>query len=277
MSDLNLYTKIRPMMKKTHKHVDAPDTIGDDPEKFMSWMNFDLGIKASMEMWFDESRVKFDCKRIPFGFVMETGDEYLIECVENGAIPKLPFNDLIMEFQDPDGVTHCFLLDSTDDFNESDDDTLKHIAYINDVDITSDSMFDVGIHENKMYIEDIYDKDSEAPFVLAFGILALMEEKLTSTFQVHTNRKHRKKGKGPIGSDYRVLTLNLAAVRRSASRTARKQHESPRLHWRRGHWRVLHRMSEYEKRVWVRKALVGDPDKGYVSKDYSLIWKPGVF
>lgn len=111
---------------------------------------------------------------------------------------------------------------------------------------------------------------------LMLGVLALMDDKLLLDRQVPAqmtklNRSRAKKGRPPLDGDHHILTLNIPAVRYAASRAARQgEHESPCLHWRRGHHRVLWRGSEFEKKTWVRRCLVGDPDKGFIKSDYRL-------
>jgi hypothetical protein len=85
-------------------------------------------------------------------------------------------------------------------------------------------------------------------------------------------RQRLAKGKSPTSGDTRVLTINVPAVRYAASRSASPvgSHESPCLHWRRGHSRTLHRGSEFESTTWVRRCLVGDPDKGFIAPSYRL-------
>lgn len=113
---------------------------------------------------------------------------------------------------------------------------------------------------------------------LLVGVLALMQDRLVGTEfrpdeNARLNKDRAKRGKLPISSDTHVLSLNMGAVRRVA-RPADGTHESPRLHWRRGHWRLLHRGSEFENQTWVKRCLVGDPDRGFVHKDYRLTWRP---
>lgn len=113
------------------------------------------------------------------------------------------------------------------------------------------------------------------------GVLGLLRDRLL--IEEHTpdpmplrSAKNKKKGKIPISGEARVLTINVPAVRYAVSRSAAmtnrqgSQHESPKLHWRRGHWRVLHRGSEFESMAWVRRCLVGDPERGFVRTDYRL-------
>jgi len=114
---------------------------------------------------------------------------------------------------------------------------------------------------------------------ILLGVLALLNEQLlASEFQpdpqAEWNRARAKRGRLPLSSDTRVLTINTAAVRKAVSKSPEVGlHESPRLHWRRGHHRVLHRGSEYEAKTWVRKCLVGDPARGAIHKDYRLVWQ----
>jgi hypothetical protein len=113
---------------------------------------------------------------------------------------------------------------------------------------------------------------------LLAGVLTLLNERLVASEyrpdpQPDLTAARMRRGRLPLSSASRVLTINTAAVRRIAIKPE-GTHESPRLHWRRGHWRILHRYSEFESRTWVRRCLVGDPDRGSVHKDYRLVWSP---
>lgn len=117
----------------------------------------------------------------------------------------------------------------------------------------------------------------ESALHMTFGVLALLSDKLLSHELMpdpapRLNAKRLKRGRPPVSSEKYVLRLNMAAVRRVA-KPADGTHESPRLHWRRGHDRVVHRGSEFEKKTWVRRCLVGDPDRGFIHKDYRLAWQ----
>jgi hypothetical protein len=113
---------------------------------------------------------------------------------------------------------------------------------------------------------------------LTLGVTGLLDDKLLLDM-VHRdtrgflNQQRRRKGKPPLDGAHRVLTLNVPAVRYAVSRAGRQpgMHESPCLHWRRGHQRILWRGSEFERRTWVRRCLVGDPDKGFVTTGYRLV------
>lgn len=79
------------------------------------------------------------------------------------------------------------------------------------------------------------------------------------------NRAREKRGELPV-NDYHVINL---ARRSRAAPFARSDDErkkrSPRLHFRRGHWR------HYEDhKTWIKWTLVGDPDLGFIDKHYRL-------
>jgi hypothetical protein len=110
---------------------------------------------------------------------------------------------------------------------------------------------------------------------LLLGTLELLNQKLLTQIAVadpapRLTAARAKRGKYPRSGGYFRLDVNVPAMRRMA-RAPLGTHESPALHWRRGHERVLHRGSEFEGRTWVRKCLVGDPDKGFVGKSYRLV------
>jgi hypothetical protein len=123
---------------------------------------------------------------------------------------------------------------------------------------------------------------AERAGVLVMGIITLLDSKLLATEQKpdpspKLTKARQKLGRLPTTIASTVLTLNLAAVRRATRNVPVMAHESPCLHWRRRHRRVLHRGSEFETSTVVRRCLVGDPDKGFLHKDYRLTWHmPGL-
>lgn len=76
------------------------------------------------------------------------------------------------------------------------------------------------------------------------------------------NKKRREAGRMPL-YDYHVVDLNRHRHRvwgQVEGTGSRK-----RLHFRRGHWR------HYEQfKTWIKWTLVGDPDLGFVDKEYRL-------
>lgn len=78
------------------------------------------------------------------------------------------------------------------------------------------------------------------------------------------NRRREQEGKVPFFS-YRVI--NLAHRHRVANASAGGSGISTkkRLHFRRGHWRHF-----AEFKTWVRWTLVGNPELGFIDKEYRL-------
>lgn len=80
------------------------------------------------------------------------------------------------------------------------------------------------------------------------------------------NRAREKLGRAPL-VDYHVV--RLAHRSRAASLPdASGEHDkrtSPRLHFRRGHWRHF-----ANHKSWVRWQLVGNPDLGFIDKEYRV-------
>lgn len=77
------------------------------------------------------------------------------------------------------------------------------------------------------------------------------------------NDKRVKDGKVPL-FDYHVVRLHGRAVRQQLP-SAGGTHRSPRLHFRRGHWRHYP-----THKTWIRWNLVGDPSLGFIDKSYRL-------
>lgn len=71
-------------------------------------------------------------------------------------------------------------------------------------------------------------------------------------------------GIGAAGASYWICSIDPRKATRSLPQGG--THASPRLHMRRGHWRTL----QSGKKVFVREAIVGDPDRGVVEKDYRM-------
>jgi hypothetical protein len=111
---------------------------------------------------------------------------------------------------------------------------------------------------------------------LLLGVLMLLSDKLLSSETLpdpapKLSKAREKRGQLPITGARHVLRVNVGALRAATRPIPVGSHESPCLHWRRGHWRVLHRGSEFESKAWVRKCLVGDPARGYAAKGYRLV------
>lgn len=79
-------------------------------------------------------------------------------------------------------------------------------------------------------------------------------------------RNRIKAGRVPM-KDYHVVNLaKRHRVRPALPDPNRELRASPRLHWRRGHWRHF----AVDRKTWIEWMLVGDPDLGFVDKEYRL-------
>jgi len=79
-----------------------------------------------------------------------------------------------------------------------------------------------------------------------------------------TNRKRISKGKKPL-IEFKVATIE--GKKTMMSSTPHGTHASPRLHWRRGHWRTI---TKSGKKTWIAPMEVGDEDSGRIIKTYAI-------
>lgn len=267
-------------------------TFGEDPAGFLSFLD-DLGADTLLDELMAAHR--FDCTRIPVDFVMHTAEEAVAEMQDGAAAPRLPFDGCLFEFAEFDVFARTL--------SDGDKEELGDPAFILDVipfgatrlfNVTTEIVEPDEFRRRYQPTVEYHPVDIEAGgrrdekhmpvayrgAMLTVGLLTLMEERLLLNRKVNgagstKNARRAHKNEGPL-LPYRIVTLNLAETRRRAKRATLRAHESPRLHWRRGHWRTLHRLSEFESRTWVRRCLVGDPDKGFVPKHYRAVWQPTI-
>lgn len=76
------------------------------------------------------------------------------------------------------------------------------------------------------------------------------------------NAKRLKKGRLPF-YDFHVLDISPRA--KADRYFGGGTHASPRMHFRRGHWRRFN-----GHKTWISACLVGDPDLGFLNKHYAL-------
>lgn len=78
------------------------------------------------------------------------------------------------------------------------------------------------------------------------------------------NMKRERAGKLPL-FDFHIVRINRKPRANRAPGVPGEEYTHKRLHFRRGHWR------HYETfKTWVRWALVGDPDLGFIDKEYRI-------
>lgn len=76
------------------------------------------------------------------------------------------------------------------------------------------------------------------------------------------NKKREATGKIPL-FDYHIV--NLSRRKRAESASHNETHRGPRLHFRRGHWRHFS-----QHKTWIRWMLVGNPELGFIDKEYRI-------
>jgi hypothetical protein len=256
-----------------------------------------------------ESARVFDARRIPINFLRDSGASAILDIQAERRTVRLPFDMAWFEFADHFGVlarevSQHNAVTLTDEMlrTRAFDGTSigEHIEFIPIYSADGKGDFDArfaavdeafGCIHNWVSANDRDDYD--APYELwnlgtgriafdaaaeaLFGVLSLLSGHLIASEDLPDpapalSKARSKRGQPPVTGPSTVLTLNLAAIRRAARRPA-GSHESPCLHWRRGHERILHRGSEFEGRTWVRRCLVGDPSRGYAGhRSYQLKW-----
>lgn len=254
-----------------------------------------------------QTAVIFDCRDLPNAFVDDTGEAYWHEAEETKEIIKLPFPICYFEFTD--GVRflaweseYVWGLDDQDEpvllsppppahveiMAFSDDMPLTHegpfFTFNNGHAECFDTNFPDGINPTPAFYdmvncqEDSYEQGLKLAATRLLGVMALLKERLVFDDLIPDpdpkgSEKRAARNQLPWTSDSHVLKVNVPAVRsavRASGGADHGSHSSPALHWRRGHWRTLHRGSEFETRAWVRKCLVGDPAKGFIQGSYRL-------
>jgi hypothetical protein len=280
-----------------HSHIMPAVKLRAEQETLPRDTRFDEQLEAL------QRATVFDCRGLDYQFVRDTGRAALEEGRELKLPVRLPFGTCYFEF---DG--EMAVLAQEMDFPEEGRMEVEFFPYLGwgagpspDGDFvdpgmtaedyaegldaaygsfTNGALTDDG--EPAEYFEEVNSHavdsialEQGAEFLSA--VLTLLNDHLVASEvrpdpAPRLNSARAKKGRLPLSSETRVLTINTAAVRRAVAGKRLLKHESPRLHWRRGHWRVLHRGSEFESRAWVRRCLVGDPSRGSVHKDYRIVW-----
>lgn len=241
----------------------------------------------------------FDCRRIPADFLADTGAAFLEEYKACKKVFSIPFSECYFEFSDGNlaiaisvsNVLGAETVDTVEVFDARNhlepltgysDDCCSPPPYgsiANGVDFeTGEQTWTDSFYGPVNTNSEIEEQHIERVTLCVVGAVALLNQSLiASEFVPDVNKRLNKKrtalSKNRISREFRELTLNIAAIRRKTkfSNIGSATHSSPALHWRRGHSRLLHRGSEFEKETWVSPCLVGDPDKGFLRTAYRLV------
>lgn len=277
------------------------------------WQEADTSVRAIHAIYRDlPEAVLFDCRALDTDFLCDTGFVTNQENSEQGQPTRLPHTHCYFEFGDGVGVyAHerpvyksdlganrviGFQVVATAFYMDDVKFVEAHTTHMNGIDEREPNTYDwqvqcdhgldvtdfahMSVPPSEVDVDNHYNYLIEASRMMS-GTLTLLNEQLIATEVVpegspQLNKARARRGRPPVDSVYRILTINTAAVRRRVDQDrtpGAEPRKGVRLHWRRGHWRTLHRGSEFEGRAWVRRCLVGDPDLGAVNKDYRLTWQ----
>jgi hypothetical protein len=100
-----------------------------------------------------------------------------------------------------------------------------------------------------------------------FAISVMLEAEVavaTSVREAYKRNRERPIRKELPGMSHHIVSL-ASRARSARSDFPGEERRSPRLHFRRGHWRHFS-----NHRTWIKWQLVGNPDLGFIEKEYSL-------
>jgi hypothetical protein len=268
------------LIKQMAKEADLPEEQIREQLEF----GYNSSLKAVSELAQAESiledlkaAVVFDCRNIPLDFIEDSGDAYWHELQETKQLANLPFDESYFEF--PDGNAALGLCIHGEGSHHIE------IYYFDEERPAIESIrcsFRFGKRVGRDLFRTVIEgnqtdetkKTGQRYGLRVAGVLKLLKERLlVDRIEPDPDpvgsMKREKRNQLPWTGETHVLSVNVPAVRQ-ATTTPIGTHESPRLHWRRGHHRTLYRGSEREFETWVRPCLVGDPDKGFVRSSYRL-------
>jgi hypothetical protein len=277
------------------------DEVNSDKGTLTLAENVHKIVKGAEMLEAAETAIVFDCRALPRGFVEDTGAAVFDEASKLGEPVHLPHPCCYFEFADQTGVL-ALEVEWFKNVDLGRMESKQWSGYPAPKGFSGTGQFvefypfTLGLGPNEFLTQwrerygefrnglCLFDDDPLVmPFVEAvnsttkadddavayaaqrlLGVLALLTDKLVIDTPMpdptpRLTRARKKRGRLPLSGDTHVLHVNVPAVVRSVARTTGTTHESPVLHWRRGHWRVV-----VEGRTWVRRCLVGDPEKGFL-------------
>ena len=267
-----------------------PKQIGKDRfESELSIDNDSAFILLRAGLCLGEPYYVFDCRALPTEFVYDSGESFLEEPPEVQGPVRIPHPSCYFEFSDKLAI-YVASARTIDDQEIAVFTAAPVLYFVIQGEEKNNTMISLGHFENQSDrpVMQTFEGSSfeqhrfaQRGGKLVLGVLTLLRDRLLLSEAAPdpkpwVNRKRQQHGKLPLSSARNILTVNVAAVRQATSGTRLGHHESPALHWRRGHWRMLHRDSDEARRTWVRRCLVGDPDRGFVShREFKLVDDPG--
>ena len=116
--------------------------------------------------------------------------------------------------------------------------------------------------------KEVTQEDLEKPLRLAFAVVrklqSISQGYKSTPKRTFLNQKRIAKGKPPLSFDWHTVEITPPTPKNDPQGGT---HASPRLHDRRGHFRLIKKTN---KRVWVNQCKVGSANLGAVFKDYTI-------
>jgi hypothetical protein len=116
--------------------------------------------------------------------------------------------------------------------------------------------------------KEVTKEELEKPLRLAFTVVgkiqSLSQGYRPTPKRTFLNQKRIAKGKPPLAFDWHTVAIEPPAKKNESQGGT---HSSPRLHDRRGHYRLIKKTN---KRVWVKSCKVGSAKLGVIFKDYTI-------
>lgn len=205
------------------------------------------------------------------GIMPEMPDDKMFRAVQDAVeFGHLPFSHCALFGKDLDGQE--FVLFATERKDEQLRFGITGVVFENNSDrnyIVPPLFFDI---ENGKMVTNEQPKDMQITSItlsmlgvfmnsLDAGPLTAHEPRVEQTF---TNRRKLAQNK-PV--KYTWSTITIQPTPRAYSEHKGGTHASPRLHDRRGHWRITHK----GKKVWVKHCTVGKASLGTAFHDYKVI------
>ena len=114
---------------------------------------------------------------------------------------------------------------------------------------------------------ELHKLTGDARFMIA--LMSLLNTQITTTERVIPDPKviYTQFLKRVPRNEYKVLDINISANKIRKIYKSRATGIKKKQHHRRGHWRFY----KTGKKTWIKNCLAGDPNLGFIHKDYNII------
>lgn len=148
---------------------------------------------------------------------------------------------------------------------EQEEGVCHEIEFTHFVEFEKDKWFRLN-NQDEMMQKAIALAERQA-LAICIALDAKIAESVKITAGSQINKKRIKAGKTPL-KNYHIVDLaqQFKNKKSNSEAIASGERKSPRLHWRRGHWRVI----DADKKIWINWMLVGNVDLGFIDKHYRI-------